>query len=87
MMLTESHDLHSPLTSIMGYAYLLEETTQDEKCKQYEDAIRQSSDRMLTLLNSLLSYYRLDTGKDEVEMVPFKAVLLSLVIFPYAHGS
>lgn len=87
MMLTESHDLRSPLTSIMGYAYLLEETTQDEKCKQYEDAIRQSSDRMLTLLNSLLSYYRLDTGKDEVEMVPFKAVLLSLVIFPYAHGS
>lgn len=87
MMLTESHDLRSPLTSIMGYAYLLEETTQDEKCKQYEDAIRQSSDRMLTLLNSLLSYYRLDTGKDEVEMVPFKAVMLSLVIFPYAHGS
>lgn len=72
MMLTVSHDLRSPLTSIMGYADLLAETTQDEKCKQYEDAIRQSSDRMLTLLNSLLNYYRLDTGKDEVEMVPFK---------------
>lgn len=81
MMLTVSHDLRSPLTSIMGYADLLAETTQDEKCKQYEDAIRQSSDRMLTLLNSLLSYYRLDTGKDEVEMVPFKVkdILRSLL--------
>ena len=72
MMLTVSHDLRSPLTSIMGYADLIAETTKDETCKQYEDAIRQSSERMLTLLNSLLSYYRLDTGKDEVDMMPFR---------------
>lgn len=72
MMLTVSHDLRSPLTSIMGYADLIAETTKDEKCKQYEEAIKQSSDRMLTLLNTLLSYYRLDTGKDEVDMMPFR---------------
>ena len=72
MMLTVSHDLRSPLTSIMGYADLIAETTKDEKCKQYEEAIKQSSERMLTLLNSLLSYYRLDTGKDEVDMMPFR---------------
>lgn len=72
MMLTVSHDLRSPLTSIMGYADLIAETTRDEKCKQYEETIKQSSDRMLTLLNTLLSYYRLDTGKDEVDMMPFR---------------
>lgn len=72
MMLTVSHDLRSPLTSIMGYADLIAETTKDEKCRQYEEAIKQSSDRMLTLLNTLLSYYRLDTGKDEVDMMPFR---------------
>lgn len=82
MMLTVSHDLRSPLTSIMGYADLIAETTKDEKCRQYEEAIKQSSDRMLTLLNTLLSYYRLDTGKEEVEMVPFrvKNVLTSLLV-------
>ena len=82
MMLTVSHDLRSPLTSIMGYADLIAETTKDEKCKQYEDAIMQSSERMLTLLNTLLNYYRLDTGKEEVEMVPFrvKDVLSSLLM-------
>ena len=72
MMLTVSHDLRSPLTAIMGYADLLKETAKDETCKQYEDAIKQSAERMLTLLNSLLSYYRLDTGKDEVDMMPFR---------------
>lgn len=72
MMLTVSHDLRSPLTSIMGYADLIAETTKDEKCRQYEEAIKQSSDRMLTLLNTLLSYYRLDTGKDEMDMMPFR---------------
>ena len=82
MMLTVSHDLRSPLTSIMGYADLIAETTKDEKCKQYEEAIRQSSDRMLTLLNTLLSYYRLDTGKEEVEMMPFrvKNIISSLLV-------
>lgn len=82
MMLTVSHDLRSPLTSIMGYADLIAETTKDKKCKQYEEAIKQSSDRMLTLLNTLLSYYRLDTGKEEVEMMPFrvKDVLNSLLV-------
>ena len=36
---------------------------------------------MLTLLNTLLSYYRLDTGKDEVDMMPFhvKDVLRTLM--------
>ena len=82
MMLTVSHDLRSPLTSIMGYADLIAESTRDEKCRQYENAIMQSSERMLTLLNTLLSYYRLDTGKEEVEMVPFrvKDVLSSLLM-------
>ena len=82
MMLTVSHDLRSPLTAIMGYADLLKETTKDEKCKQYEEAIKQSSDRMLTLLNTLLSYYRLDTGKEEVEMMPFrvKNIISSLLV-------
>lgn len=81
MMLTVSHDLRSPLTSIMGYTDLIAETTTDEKCRQYEEAIKQSSDRMLTLLNTLLSYYRLDTGKDEVDMMPFhvKDVLRTLM--------
>lgn len=82
MMLTVSHDLRSPLTSIKGYAELIGETTQNDKCKEYEEAIMQSSERMLTLLNTLLSYYRLDTGKEEVEMMPFrvKDILKSLLI-------
>ncbi len=86
MMLTVSHDLRSPLTSIKGYAELIGETTQNDKCKEYEEAIMQSSERMLTLLNTLLSYYRLDTGKEEVEMVPFrvKDILKSLLI-EYEH--
>ena len=82
MMLTVSHDLRSPLTSIKGYAELIGETTQNYKCKEYEEAIMQSSERMLMLLNTLLSYYRLDTGKEEVEMMPFrvKDILKSLLI-------
>ena len=80
MMLTVSHDLRSPLTAIKGYADLIEDSDVDGKIKQYGETVHRSSDRMLSLLNSLLSYYRLDTGKDEVEMMPFRVtdVLRSL---------
>ena len=39
---------------------------------KYIDAILESSEQMLSLLNTLLSYYRLDTGKEQPENAPFK---------------
>lgn len=72
MMLTVSHDLRAPLAAINGYAELLP----DERCKEnrlrYTEAILQSSGRMLSLLNTLLNYYRLDTGKEQPESRPFR---------------
>ncbi|WP_455667452.1 ATP-binding response regulator [Phocaeicola sp.] len=72
MMLTVSHDLRAPLTAINGYAELLPDERKKENRTRYSDAIRQSSDRMLSLLNSLLHYYRLDMGKDQPERIPFR---------------
>ncbi len=73
MMLTVSHDLRAPLTAITGYADLIADADTEGKRRQYSEAMRQSANRMLALLNTLLNYYRLDTGKDEAEVQPFKA--------------
>ena len=81
IMLTVSHDLRAPLTAITRYADLIADAESEGMRLQYGEAVRQSADRMLALLNSLLSYYRLDTGKDEKDLVPFrvKDVLRSLL--------
>lgn len=72
MMLAVSHDLRAPLTAISGYAELILEERKKEKRISYSNAISQSADRMLSLLNSLLNFYRLDTGKERIETFPFR---------------
>ena len=72
MMLTVSHDLRAPLTVIKGYAEMLADEKKKINRLKYIDAILESSEQMLSLLNTLLSYYRLDTGKEQPENVPFK---------------
>jgi len=72
MMLTVSHDLRTPLTAIRGCTELLIGERNKEKRTQLCETILQSSDRMTTLLNTLLNFYRLDTGKEQSNSVPFR---------------
>ena len=51
-----SHDLRSPLTSIMGYAQLLQEA--GGKTSAHARIIRRSAWHMLNLINDLIDYAR-----------------------------
>lgn len=79
ILLTVSHDLRAPLAAINNYAELLPGERRRENRLRYSEAIRQSSDRMLSLLNTLLHYYRLDTGKEQAGVLPVPAAE------PYRH--
>ena len=72
MLLTVSHDLRAPLAASDGYAELLPDERRKENRLRYVEAILQSSGRMLSLLNTLLDYYRLDTGKEHPDSRPFR---------------
>ncbi|MCK7528000.1 MAG: HAMP domain-containing histidine kinase [Ignavibacteriales bacterium] len=64
-----SHDLRTPFSSILGFTDLLandEELTEDER-KQYVKYIQESSRSMLALVNSLLDWTRLQTGRIKFE--------------------
>jgi PAS domain S-box-containing protein len=64
-----SHDLRTPFSSILGFTDLLltsEDLTEAEK-KQYVGFIRESSQNMLLLVNSLLDWTRLQTGRIKFE--------------------
>jgi len=72
MMLTVSHDLRAPLTAIRGCTELLIDKRYKEKRTQLCETILQSSDSMTILLNTLLNFYRLDTGKEQPNCAPFR---------------
>lgn len=64
-----SHDLRTPFSSILGFTDLLkndEELTEEER-RQYVEYIQESSRSMLNLVNSLLDWTRLQTGRIKFE--------------------
>ncbi len=64
-----SHDLRTPFSSILGFTDLLIndlDLTEEEK-KQYVHFIQESAKSMLSLVNSLLDWTRLQTGRIRFE--------------------
>jgi len=64
-----SHDLRTPFSSILGFTDLLidDDTLSDFERKQYISYIQDSSKSMLALVNSLLDWTRLQTGRIKFE--------------------
>lgn len=62
---TITHELRTPLTAITGYAGLMRKDYNTDKIGGYIQNIQQSSDRMREMLNTLLSFFRLDNGKEQ----------------------
>ena len=62
-----SHDLRSPFSSILGFTDLLlsERDLPEDKQVQYISFIQESAKNMLSLVNSLLDYTRIQTGRIE----------------------
>ncbi|MBK7631024.1 MAG: PAS domain S-box protein [Ignavibacteriales bacterium] len=64
-----SHDLRTPFSSILGFTDLLandQELSEDER-NQYIKYIQESSRSMLALVNSLLDWTRIQTGRIKFE--------------------
>lgn len=70
-MHTITHELRTPLTAIHGYAELLY-GNEDENTSRYARNILQASGRMIAMLNALLSFFRLDSGKEQPNIAPFR---------------
>ena len=67
---TITHELRTPLTAITGYTDLLQKDCNMDKTGTYIRNIQQSSERMCEMLNTLLSFFRLDNGKEQPNFAP-----------------
>lgn len=65
-----SHDLRTPLARIRMGLDTLSEETDPEKRQKYEDRINDHIDEMVELIETLLSYARLDQAMLELEKSP-----------------
>ena len=78
---TMSHELRTPLNAIIGFSQLLEmgigAQPLEGKQKEYAADIHHSGEHMLTLVNQLLEFSRLDSGEGSVE---FQTYSLSAIV-------
>ncbi|MGB8704495.1 MAG: histidine kinase dimerization/phospho-acceptor domain-containing protein, partial [Gillisia sp.] len=66
-----THDLRSPLNTVMGYSELMEKSNLSDKQQHYLGYIKKSSEFILHLVNDLLDLSKLDAGKMLIEKLPF----------------
>lgn len=80
-----SHDLKTPLTSIINYSDLIcEEETENEKIKEYSQVLKRQSGRLKKLLEDLVEASKATTGNLEVNLVPCEVgVILSQAVGEY----
>ena len=70
-MHTITHELRTPLTAIHGYAELIQGHDTDN-ISRYAESILQAAGRMIAMSNTLLDFFRLDSGKENANSAPFR---------------
>ena len=68
-----THELRTPLTAISGNAELLLNDTEPDNRMRHAQTIHDAAGRMAGMINSLLVYFRLDSGKEKPNVKPFKS--------------
>jgi len=58
-----THELRTPLNSIIGMAELLRSRIQDREAGEYLDILRQSSTTLLSIINGVLDFSKVEDGK------------------------
>ena len=70
-MSTITHDLRSPLNTVIGYTELMKKSGLNTKQEHYLGHLKKSSEFILHLVNDLLDLSKLEAGKMGVEKLPF----------------
>jgi len=70
-----SHEIRTPLNAIMGFIGILKEEEVDTKKLQYLETIDSSSKSLTNIINDILDFTKLESGKLDVEYIDFNPEL------------
>ena len=66
-----SHEIRTPMNGVMGMCTLLHDTPLTAVQRDYLGTIRTSSETLLTIINDVLDFSKIDAGKLKLEIIDF----------------
>ena len=67
-----SHEIRTPMNAIFGMAELLSKSGCGEQEKEYVDTIQKSSENLLSIINEILDFSKIDSGKMEINVAEYQ---------------
>ena len=66
-----SHEIRTPMNAILGFSDLLQRTPLDSKQKSYLETIKLSGNILIGLIDEILDFSRIESGRIELEEIDF----------------
>ena len=71
-MATMSHEIRTPMNAIMGFSDLIAKMSKEPKSREYATYIHEASVGLLTVLNDVLTFSKMEAHKIELDVQPME---------------
>ena len=71
-----SHEIRTPIAGVLGMVEILLDTDLDCEQREWAETIHRSANGLLTVINDVLDFSKVESGKLDLEEIPFSLAIL-----------